>query len=221
MHYTATVVGATGLVGSHLVKALCHDDNCMAIHILVRRKTDFTDPKIKEYIIDFDQQSAYEKYIQGDVLFSCLGTTRAQAGSAEKQYKVDYGYQYQAALHASLNQVKYYMLVSSPFAKIDSSNYYRSMKAQLEQAVQSLTFEKIVFIKPNALAGHRHQKRRGESFAVNLLNALAKVFPSLRKYRPIHGQKVAQAMLRAFYIAQSSAKHTLSFERSALDDLVK
>lgn len=74
MHYTATVVGATGLVGSHLVKALCHDDNCMAIHILARRKTDFTDPKIKEYIIDFDQQSAYEKYIQGDVLFSCLGT---------------------------------------------------------------------------------------------------------------------------------------------------
>jgi len=38
--------------------------------------------------------------LTGDVLFSCLGTTIKAAGSQQAQWKVDYTYQYEAALSA-------------------------------------------------------------------------------------------------------------------------
>ena len=214
MKYTAVVVGATGLVGRYLVQELINDESCTEIRIIVRRKTEFKHPKLVECIIDFEKEEEYLQNIKGDVLFSCLGTTRTQAGSPANQYKVDYGYQYRAAKSAFANGVQHYVLVSSPFADIHSSNYYRKMKAELEQDTLNLGFTKTIILRPNGLAGNRKGNRKWESIATAIFTPIMGLFPALRKYQPIHGKLVAQAMLKSFYtLSHSDSDIHLAYDR--------
>ncbi|MCT4644897.1 MAG: hypothetical protein N4A74_07925 [Carboxylicivirga sp.] len=199
MKFKAVVIGATGLVGSCLVNDLIADENCLELRVIVRRAIGFKHPKLIECIIDFDGTFDYARNVKGDVLFSCLGTTRSQAGSKANQYKVDFTYQLMAAKSAKENSVLSYVLVSSPFAHADSGNYYRRMKAELEKQVQELSFDKITILKPNLLVGDRRIKRNGEVFAAKVLLHLIKLFPKLNKYKPMKGENVAKAMLKAYY----------------------
>ena len=166
MKYSAVILGGTGLVGRFLVQELINDSQSFKIKLITRRTTSISHPKIEECIIDFNHYEDYLKHIKGDVLFSCLGTTLKQAGSKEKQYLVDYTYQYQAAKSAIQNNISNYVLVSSPWASLDSNNYYRKMKAKLEEDVIQLGFNKTVIIKPNGLVGKRSKPRLGEKYAM-------------------------------------------------------
>src|SRR5689334_5676279 len=94
---TAMVIGATGLVGSHLVQLLLHDDRFAVVKIFARRSTGIQHPKLQERIIDFDHPERWKHLITGDVLFSALGTTLKTAGSKEAQYKIDHTYQFNVA----------------------------------------------------------------------------------------------------------------------------
>ena len=199
MEFTAVIIGATGLVGNHLVKLLINDEDCKELILITRRKTNFNHSKIVETIIDFSNKNDYLKHIKGDVLFSCLGTTRFQANSIENHYLVDYTYQFTAAKAAERNSVAQYILVSSPWSNIKSNNYYRKMKAELERDASNLSFEKVILIKPNGLIGKRKKIRFGERWLIPLFIGLTKIIPSLRKHQPIEAKQVAKAMLNSFY----------------------
>ena len=216
MKFSAVVLGGTGLVGSYLIKELINNVNCTEVRFITRRKVALTHPKIIECIIDFNNPKDYTTYIKGDVLFSCLGTTLSQAGSKEKQYLVDYTYQYNAAKAAKENGIAHYVLVSSPFAKISSGNYYRKMKAELERDTKSLNFNKTIFIKPNGLIGERKIKRKGEKTGVLIFKVLAKIFPKLNKYQPILGKNVAKAMLSIYLQYQSTDNSFIEVSRNKL-----
>ncbi|BDD06171.1 NAD(P)H-binding protein [Aureibacter tunicatorum] len=217
MTYTAVVVGATGLVGKNLVQELINDSECNEIRVIVRRESNFDHPKVKVFVVDFSQLMDYAEAFQGDVLFSCLGTTRADAGSPEKQYLVDYTYQFQSAKLASENGVNAYVLVSSPFKDIDSKNYYRRMKAELEESTMQLSFDKIVFLRPNGLMGKRERKRFGENRAMKIFISLVKIFPKLGKYKPILGSDVAKAMLKSYHLSQNQASRILTYDRDEVE----
>ena len=215
--YRAVVLGATGLVGKHLVNALINDPECEEIRVIVRRKTNFSHQKIHEYIIHFSKTEDYLKHIKGDVLFSCLGTTRGQAKSIKKHYLVDYIYQLTAAKSAIANGIKNYILISSPWANLKSGNYYRKMKAELERDTKNLPFEKITILQPNGLKGEREKSRFGEKWGIPLFITLTKIFPSLRKHKPIEAEKVAQVMLKAFHLSLLRPNKTLLLERDKVE----
>ena len=109
----ALVIGATGAVGMDLVEQLLKDDAFERVTVFVRRPLAVENPKLTVHIIDFDHPEQWRELLQGDVLFSCLGTTIKAAGSQEAQWKVDYTYQYEAAKAARENGVEAYALVSS------------------------------------------------------------------------------------------------------------
>ncbi|MER1959466.1 MAG: oxidoreductase, partial [Solibacillus sp.] len=52
---SALVVGATGLVGSSLVKLLCESEEYAAVNVISRRPLDFTHPKLVVKLCEFDQ----------------------------------------------------------------------------------------------------------------------------------------------------------------------
>ena len=166
------------------------------ILILHRRSTGLKGPKISEHIIDFDNKDTYEKYLQGDVLFSTLGTTLKTAGSKNAQYKVDYQYQYDIAEAASKKGIKQYVLVSAAGANSQSSNFYTKMKGSLDDAVQKLAFQKIRIIRPSILDGNRQENRLGERIGLAVMRVL-KYIPFIKKYRPIHVDIVAKAMQKS------------------------
>jgi len=192
----ALVIGATGLVGSHLVGQLLDSDDFRAVKIFVRRKTALEHRKLEEYVVDFDSIEEWENLLTGDVLFSTLGTTLRKAGSKEAQYKVDYSYQYEVAKTAAQNSVKSYALVSSAGAKPNAMTFYGRIKGELEEAVKALNFDKTVILKPSFLQGDRKESRLGEKIGIMLANILTRI-PGFKKYRPIEASKVAAALMHA------------------------
>ena len=215
MKKTAIIIGATGLVGSSLVKELVDHRDYEEIRILHRRTTGVKHDKIDEHIIDFDTPSTYQELVKGDVLFSSLGTTIKKAGSQDAQYKIDFQYQYDLAKAASENGVKSYVLISSSGANAKSSIFYSRIKGELEEAVKKLNFEKIVILQPSVLDGDRKEVRFGESVGI-VLGKLLSWIPGIRKYRPIHSTIVAKAMINALELS-SEGIHT--YQREELFEL--
>ena len=195
MNKTAIIIGATGLVGSKLLQQLLADDAFAEVKIFVRRATGIQHPKLAEHIINFDQFAGVRNQVTGDVLFSCLGTTLKQAGSKEKQFKVDFTYQYEFAQAASENGIPAYVLVSSASADASSMLFYTKIKGQLEDAVKKLDFDKTIIIQPSILEGDRDNERLGEKIGATIINSLGKILPFLKKYHSISGEQVAKAMI--------------------------
>jgi hypothetical protein len=89
----ALVIGATGVTGRDLVNQLLEDTAFSEVHVFVRKPVGFQNPKLHAHVVDFNEPQQWADLVKGDVAFSCLGTTLKQAGSREKQYKVDVTYQ--------------------------------------------------------------------------------------------------------------------------------
>lgn len=193
----AIVIGATGLVGTALINELCKRPEFTRIIVFHRRKLGAFHSKIEEHIVNFDEIESWKHKIQGDVLFSALGTTLKTAGSKQKQYLVDYTFQYNIAKHASEQGVKQYVLVSSGGANPNSSVFYLRIKGELERDVCELGFLSTYFIRPNLLRGDRLEKRIGEQVGETILMTLNK-FGILLAQKPIHVSLVAKEMLNAF-----------------------
>lgn len=199
----AIVIGATGMVGQQLIKKLIENAEYTEIISLVRRRTIETHPKLKEQIINFDQPETWKHLVTGDVLFSTLGTTIAQAKTKDAQYKVDYTYQFITAEIAAKNGVPTYVLVSSAGANSKSKVFYPSIKGKLEDAVKTLPFQVISIIQPGQLDGMRAEKRSAEKIGLSVMYALNKI-GLFKRYKPILGCEVAKAMICAAEKKQSN-----------------
>lgn len=195
MEQTAIVIGATGLVGRAVTDQLAHAAHIGRIVTLTRRPAPHASAKVHNQVVDFDHLEASAASFSGDLLFSCLGTTRKQAGSIEAQRVVDLDYQYKAAQLAAGQGVRHYLLVSSSGANDASRNPYLRMKSELEQKVQALPFERISIFQPSLLQGPREAVRWAEKLGGWLLPILCAI-PGLRRYRPIAGRQVAAKMVQ-------------------------
>jgi len=198
----AIVIGATGLIGAHLVQQLCQHTQIDSVMAITRRTMHLRHEKLTNQIIDFEKMEQHADLFSGDYLFSCLGSTLKQSGSIEKQRRIDLDYQYTAASLASKSHVPFYLLVSSSGANANSRSAYLKMKGELEQKILHLTFDKIAIFQPSLLMGERKQKRLAEDIGSLFLPLLCKL-PGLKKYRPIQGKQVAQKMLQVSQQQQS------------------
>ena len=190
----ALVIGATGAVGMDLVEQLLKDDAFERVTVFVRRPLAVENPKLTVHIIDFDHPEQWQNLLQGDVLFSCLGTTIKAAGSQEAQWKVDYTYQYEAAKAARENGVEAYALVSSIGASPKAKFFYTRMKGELEEAVKKLGFPACFILQPPSLV-RKGSDRFGEKAGVVALRAFNAI-GLMRAYTPMPTEEVAAAMVR-------------------------
>jgi uncharacterized protein YbjT (DUF2867 family) len=191
----AIVIGATGMVGKQLIIQLLDSTDYSKITSLSRKKLHIFHHKFNEYIIDFEELSNYTHLINGDVLFSTLGTTKAKSKTKETQFKVDFHYQLQIAKLANSNGIQSYVLVSSAGANSSSLNFYLRMKGQLEDEIRQLTFTNITILQPGQIDGKRNESRTMEKLALYIMYVLNTI-GLLKKYRPIQAFQVAQAMIQ-------------------------
>jgi len=178
----ALVIGATGASGQEIVKFLLKDPIYDTVKIFVRRKVDSTNMKLNVNVIDFSQLHLYKDLIKGDILFSALGTTLKDAGTKEKQFLVDYTYQYDFAKIASENGVDTLSLISSIGANKKSFFFYPKIKGKLEESIKLLPFKKIQIYQPPSLIRQVELMRFGEKISVKLFHWLTGIgfFKSLK-----------------------------------------
>ena len=200
----ALVIGATGATGKELVAQLLEDEAFTEVHIFVRRAYNCQNPKLYTHIIDFEKPQTWAALLHGDVAFSCLGTTLAQAGNKQAQWRVDYDYQLHFAENCSKNHVKTFVLVSAARADAKSAIYYSKMKGMLEDVVKKLPFDRLFILQPSILE-RNDSSRLGEKFSLKAIKLFNKI-GMFRKYRPISTAVLAQKMIKLAKTEQKGIK---------------
>jgi len=197
----ALVIGATGATGQEIVSQLLEDDNFNSVSIFVRKDPNITHSKLKIFVIDFSKLEEFKELIKGDVLFSCLGTTLRDAGSKDKQYLVDYTYQYEFAKISSDNGVPIYSLVSSTGANENSPFFYPKIKGKLEEAVKKLPFKNIQIFQPPTLIRQKNLIRPGEKIGIKIFGFL-NYFGVLKSQKPLLVSILAKVMVERLKMKQ-------------------
>ncbi len=154
----AIIIGATGLVGSHLLGQVLEDERFSGVTVLTRRTTGISHPKLTEHIVDFADSEGWANLVKGDVLYLCLGTTRAKAGGKKAQYAVDHTYQNHVAKAAVQNGTPDLVLVSSA-GRMPKLDFLSSHEGELEEDLRTLDFRKRIFVRPGSLDGPRKEKK--------------------------------------------------------------
>ena len=204
------IIGATGATGKDLLSQLLADDTYREIHCFVRKPLALTHPKLHAHVVNFETPEAWADLLQGDVAFSCLGTTLAVAGSKEAQWRVDYDYQYHFAQQCKANGVPTFVLVSAAGAKAQSKLFYNRMKGQLEDAIKALGFASLLIFQPSILV--RSNSDRGvENFTVKAFNFLNKL-GILKRYRPMPTEVLAEK-IRKEVAKVSQGIHTFTLDK--------
>lgn len=197
MAYKAIIAGASGLIGSNLLKILLNKPEYDEVLVLVRKELPVQHKKLVQLIINFDELPQYASAITGHAVFSCLGTTKAQTPDKSTYRKIDHDYPLQLAQLAKQNGVKHFHLVSAIGANENSSMFYLKLKGELETSLRHVGLDVLHIYQPSMLIGDRDKTR----FAEKVIGGLFKVIDpllagSLKKYQSIQGSRVAEAMFK-------------------------
>lgn len=214
----ATLLGATGLIGGHLLDELKNDSSYKEIHVILRRQVDFNHPRVKEVVIDFEDEKAFQNAIAPEsVVFCAVGTTQSKVdGDKEKYRKVDYNIPVNAAKFGLERDCKSFVLVSSIGADSKSSNFYTKLKGEVEDKVSELGYKNLHIFRPSLLLGDRKENRTGERIAKLFMSAFSFLLPP--KYKPIQAKVVAKAMLKASKVKEEG-KHI--YDYTSISSLAK
>lgn len=201
---TAILIGATGLVGGHLLQLLLASPAYSKVIAVSRRPVAINHKKlVRVEAGSFDLLASALAGVKADDAFCCLGTTIRQAGTKAEFHKVDYGYALEFAHSALRGGAKHLLLVSAIGADARSPVFYNRVKGLLEKEVSALGFRHVSIFRPSLLVGDRVENRPGEAIGIRLSALLAPFLRGpLRSMHPINGAEVAAAMVA---VAESPA----------------
>jgi len=188
------VAGASGLVGTRLLRYLLADSGCGRVVALGRRPLPVLHPKLEARLVDFAALPA----LAADAAFCCLGTTMRAAGSREAFRRVDHDHVVAFAAAARAGNASRFLLVSSVGADAGARNFYLRVKGEAEQAVAALGFAGLDILRPGLMLGPRPERRPTEALAQRLLPLVNPLLPS--RYRAIDHDVVARAMAAALHL---------------------
>ncbi|KAI0074282.1 hypothetical protein K474DRAFT_1710021 [Panus rudis PR-1116 ss-1] len=185
---SALVLGATGAVGKYVLQELLKSPNYSRVSEYGRRVTGEDQlkawgiagegkGKLEQKKIDFEAlgngNSQGLKEGNWDVVFIALGTTRAQAGSAQAFEKIDREYVVNAAREAKSddpNVSQRVIYVSSAGANPNSWFLYPRSKGLTELELTKLGYTETIIFRPGVLfQAERPQKRFLEDIAVHAM----------------------------------------------------
>ena len=203
---TALVAGASGLVGSYVLRLLLENPAYVRVTVLARRELPLAHKKLEQRVLSFDRLAQIADFPRVHDVFCCLGTTMKQAGSPEAFRTVDYTYVVELARVAARHRASQYLVVTALGADPRSRIFYSRVKGETEATLRRLQFEGMQIFRPSWLVGARTKSRPAERVAGILgpLVAWAFVGP-LARYRPIKADAVARALVRVALAAPRGA----------------
>ena len=197
---SAVLLGASGLVGGHLLRLLASDPAYGEVRAFTRRPLGLSAGSVKEATVDFDRPESYRGHLVGvEDVFCCLGTTIKTAGSQKEFRKVDFEVPVTVAREARAAGAGRYLIVTAVGSNAKSSVFYNRVKGETEDALRTLEFPRgLQIFHPSLLLGERTESRPGERVASVLMRAARPLLAGgLARYRAIEALDVARAMRAA------------------------
>ncbi|MTH45743.1 NAD(P)H-binding protein [Intestinirhabdus alba] len=182
------ITGATGLVGSHLLRLLLNEPTIGAIAAPTRRPL----PAVEGIFNPHDPQlsDALAQVVEPvDIVFCCLGTTRREAGSKEAFIHADYTLVVDTALTGRRLGAQHMLVVSAMGANSRSPFFYNRVKGEMEEALIAQKWPRLTLARPSMLLGDRVKQRVNET----ILAPLFRLLPG--NWKSIEARDVARAML--------------------------
>jgi uncharacterized protein YbjT (DUF2867 family) len=188
------LVGATGLVGSHVLRQALADSRVDAVVAPTRRPL-AEHAKLQAPLIDFEHLPDDAGWWQADAVICTLGTTIKTAGSRAAFRRVDYDYPLAVAQRARQRGTAAYVLNSALGADPASRVFYNRVKGELERDLAQVGFSSLTHVRPGLIGGDRQEVRTGERALLVALAALGPVLP--RRWRINPAENIARALLAA------------------------
>ncbi|MGO3182781.1 MAG: NAD(P)H-binding protein [Aequorivita sp.] len=192
MMKTAIILGASGLTGGLLLEKLLNDPSFEKIKLFSRSSVEITNPKIEEHLIDMFQLEDYSEAFVADVVFCCIGTTKAKTPDKETYKKIDYGIPVTAAKLAKQNRIKTFIVISALGADENSSVFYNKTKGEMQRDVLKQNIKNTYVLQPSLIVGNRNDSRFGENVAEFFMRIFEFLIPN--KYKMIKAETIAKAM---------------------------
>ncbi len=206
----ALIVGATGLIGGHCLQSLCDNSNYSEVTALVRKPILKTHRKLKTVATKFDKNLENDlSKIQADDVYCCLGTTIKKAESREAFQAVDLFLVIAIAdIMRKQGATSQFIVISAMGADKNSKIFYNRTKGEMEESLKEIGYPCLRIIRPSLLLGKRKEFRLGEKIGM-LLAPLLKPFMigSLKKYRPVEAESVAEFMVNVAIEQPVSGAH--------------
>jgi len=201
----ALLIGASGLIGSHILTQLLSNAQYHKITVLVRKKLPVDFPKAQQIVVNFDDTASWADLFQEvDVVFCSIGTTRSKTPDLKQYRKVDFDIPVHAIRSAEKHRVPQFMLVSSVGADAESKNFYLKIKGEVEDVLNQANIEVRGIFQPSLLLGDRKEKRFGEGIARVIMPVFNFLVPM--KYKAIQAAAVARAMIGATTTQKAGSK---------------
>ena len=195
---TALLFGASGFVGSCLLRELLSDPDYARVIAVARRDLGVTHDKLIVSIGDYDSLSACLEGVRADEAFIAIGTTKKKTPAWSDYYRCDHDYPVRAAALAKERGVTALFLVSAVGASVNSGVFYTRTKGEAERDILALDFEHTHIFRPSIIMGERPERRPLERAAILACRALNPLLSgSFKKYRGMEAKDIARAMLRA------------------------
>jgi uncharacterized protein YbjT (DUF2867 family) len=192
-----TLVGATGLVGSEVLKQLYSENKVTKIHILTRKKIGIQSPKVVNYVINFQNDEDLKNSIHGDAIICCIGTTKAKTPDVKEYEKIDRDIPIRLAKIGKENGIEQFHLISAIGANKQAKINYNRIKGEAEEGVLAAGISKTNVYRPGMLIGKRNESRPGE-FIAQKLSFLFDflMLGSMKKYHSVKADYLAMRIVR-------------------------
>ena len=220
--FKAIIIGATGATGSQLLKKLLNDQSCELVTTVGRRSSlsGKKNDKLRDVVIpSMSNLSSTEKYwLDNDVFFNCIGTTRSLAGSASNFVDIEVGISNQAAAMAHKAEINHASLISAKGANQNiwaktwlHPLFYMKTIGQKEQSVlTNFSFLNVSIFRPGMLLRLQDKQTWLENFSESRGSGLrVDILASSMIYNAVKNKLDPVGKSTKFFVGNDEIKRSL------------
>lgn len=192
------MIGATGMAGSYVLKALLKQQSKISrITLLGRRKIDNPESgaiEVEQFEVDIFNPESYQSYLKGQGVAICtLGVGEPSKVSKEQLVKVDKKAVLDFAAQCKNSGVQHFEVLSSVGANPTSNNFYLKTKGKLQQGLSKLNFDRLSIFQPSLIITPTNRFGIGQWLMLKLFPVFVPLMQgSLKKYRGIPVEKLGE-----------------------------
>ena len=196
MKKTAIILGATGLVGGHLLQKLIEDERYENIKLFSRSKIENLPSKVKQFIGDLLELEQFKSDFTADEIYCCIGTTKSKTQDKTLYKKIDHGIPVAVAKLAKANAINTFLVISAMGANKNSAVFYNKTKGEMERDVVQENIKNTFILRPALIGGQRNENRTFEKMGLKFFKVIQPLLTGkLKNYKIVNAATIAQAML--------------------------